>query len=92
MDAKSRIVDEFYYNSIPCIKEVLRLIKSHNSNTGIIVLSPPAGYTGTGHGAGIKNELTLSALYDTLNNAGLFTDFVATDVYNIFDNSPIPPN
>ncbi|HEY5125275.1 MAG TPA: hypothetical protein VIK14_16210 [Ignavibacteria bacterium] len=84
--------DEFYYNNIPCIKEVLRLIKSYNPNTGIVVLSPPAGYTGTGQGAGIKNELTLTDLYDTLKQAGLFTDFVATDIYPIFDNSPIPPN
>ncbi|MBN1633781.1 MAG: hypothetical protein JW917_06425 [Ignavibacteria bacterium] len=84
--------DEFYYNNIPCIKEVIRLIKLYNPNTGIIALSPPAGYEKTGQGAGIKNEMTLSALFDTLKNAGLFTDFVATDVYNIFDNSPIPPN
>jgi len=82
--------DEFYYNSIPCIKEVLRQIKEHNSSTGIVVLSPPAGFTGTGQGAGIKNELTLSEMYNTLQQAGLFTDFVATDVYNIFDDSKIP--
>ncbi len=84
--------DEFYYNSIPCIKEVLRLIKQYNPNTGITVLSPPAGYSGTGQGAGIKNELSLLEMYNTLESAGLFTDFVATDVYTIFDDSPIPPN
>ena len=84
--------DEFYYNSIPCVKEVLRQIKEYNSSTGIVVISPPAGFTGTGQGAGIKNELTLSEMYNTLQQAGLFTDFVATDVYNIFDDSPIPPN
>jgi hypothetical protein len=84
--------DEFYYNNIPCLKEVLRLIKYYNPNAGIIFLSPPAGYTGTGQGAGIKNELTLQEMYDYLNSQGLYADFVANDEYTFFDDTPLPPN
>ena len=84
--------DEFYYNNIPCLKEVLRLIKYYNPNAGIIFISPPAGFTGTGQGAGIKNELTLQEMYDYLNSQGLYVDFVANDAYPFFDDTPLPPN
>lgn len=81
-------VDEFYYNNIPCVAEVLRLIKSVNPETGIVVLGPPA----VGTAAGIKNELTSEESYDYMEKLGLLTDMLATQTYPIFDFIPIPPN
>ena len=80
--------DEFYYNSVPCVKKVMELIKNYNPNSGIIVISPPAA----GLAAGIKNELTLQEIYDYENSQGLFTDFVATDNYPFYDDTPVPSN
>lgn len=80
--------DEFYYNNIPCVAEVLRLIKSVNPNTGILMLGPPA----VGVAAGIKNELSWQEIYNYMESQGLLADFALTQTYPFFDYLPLPPN
>ncbi len=81
-------LDEFYYNNIPCVAEVLRRIKSVNPNTGIMMLGPPA----VGIAAGIKNELSWQETYDYMESQGLLADFALTQTYPFFDYLPLPPN
>ncbi len=79
-------LDEYYYNHIPCIKEVLRLVKVYNPNTGIIMVNVPSG------GGGVKNEPNVEDLYNQLNQMGIFINFIATDSYRLNDNTPLPAN
>lgn len=79
-------IDETYYNNIPCLVEVLRLIKHYNPDCGITIMNTPSGETG------LKNKPSPKQIYDEITAKGLLTDFVASDIYPFFDEVPLPPN
>ena len=79
-------IDETYYNHIPCLVEVLRMIKHYNPDCGISIMNIPSGETG------LKNIPSPEQIYAEITAKGLLTDFVASDIYPFFDDVPLPPN
>jgi hypothetical protein len=81
-------IDEYYYNNLPCIAEVNRIIKQRNSNTGLISVFCPECTK-----EGLRNPLHDESLLNDVIDKNVATDIVMTDRYFLKDwYYPLPPN
>jgi len=83
-------MDEYFYNNIPCISEVNRIIKSINPNTGLV--SVTCEECTKGYWSGIRNLPDDDELYNSLYDKNVNTDIMLVDKYPIHDSEPIPHN
>ncbi len=73
-------IDEYYYNNLPCIAEVNRIIKQRNSNTGLISVFCPECTK-----EGLRNPLHDESLLNDVIDKNVATDIVMTDRYFLKD-------
>ncbi|MBV6479606.1 MAG: hypothetical protein HGGPFJEG_02392 [Ignavibacteria bacterium] len=83
-------MDEYFYNNIPCISEVNRIIKNINTNTGLI--SVTCEECTKGYWSGLRNLPDDDELYNSLYDKNVNTDIMLVDKYPIYDSEPIPHN
>ncbi|MBV6479602.1 MAG: hypothetical protein HGGPFJEG_02388 [Ignavibacteria bacterium] len=81
-------MDEYFYNNIPCISEVNRIIKNINTNTGLI--SVTCEECTKGYWSGLRNLPDDDELYNSLYDKNVNTDIMLVDKYPIHDSEPIP--
>jgi hypothetical protein len=82
-------MDEYIYNSIPCIAEVNRLIRSVNPNTSLVSVTCEACTVSWSH---FKNPPTEAELRQKLKDEGLNDDVMIVDKYPFTTGYKLPHN
>ncbi len=82
-------MDEYIYNSIPCIAEVNRLIRSVNPNTSLVSVTCEACTISWSH---FKNPPTEAELRQKLKDEGLNDDVMIVDKYPFTTGYKLPHN
>ena len=85
-------IDEIFYNNIPCVAEVNRIIKSINPNTSMLIMNNIDRMFSEG---GLKNELNDQLRYavlDTMFSSGAEKDIYLDSSYPFYFTAYYPPN
>jgi hypothetical protein len=75
-------IDEFYYNHLPCIAEVNRLIKQYSSNTTSLICIANSG------SAGLKKQPSIEAQLDTIDSLGLLNVYYGLTIIRLMTGFP----
>jgi hypothetical protein len=82
-------IDEYMYNSLPCIAEVNRLIRQNNQNSGIIAES---NISLIGKYSGLKDTLHVNEVFESLVSSQAVKDILYTYVYPFTGKETTPNN